>query len=332
VFQLIETGELALSDTLQSILQLKTPSGAAPVDSRFSSVTIQNLLEHKSGINTDAFSNGVAVVEAFTAAGHSASLPVTQEMTDSYIASLPLVNDPGSVQTYSNCGYYLLGRVVAHLRGKNAPIDAYQAYLFDPLGITRIRSAVDLVSAQPAGEARYQAATIDSSSPSDLQVAQSLMTPDQPLVASGYGDDELAIGQGGSGLSAATTDLARLIAILVDGNDNPALKRATLVGMLSDAAALAATPGMTRAGYGLDGAENLGGGKFYGQKGGLIINAASVLQFNGDWGFALCFGSPAQLPGVTPVWYPDYVPLMSIAKSTNWGTTDLFPDFGMPSL
>jgi CubicO group peptidase (beta-lactamase class C family) len=332
VFQLIEAGSLALTDTLQSILELKTPSGGAPVDARFGSITIKNLLEHTSGLNTDAFSNGVAVVQAFTAAGHAASLPVTQPMTDSYIASLPMVSDPGTVQAYSNCGYYLLGRVVARLRGTDAPIDAFQPYLFDPLGISRIRSAVDLVSAQLPDEARYQAATIDSSSPSDLQVAPSLMTPAQPLVAAGYGNDELAIGQGAGGLSAATTDLARLIAILIDRNDNPALKRATLVAMLSDAATLASTPGMTRAGYGLDGASNLGGGSFYGQKGGLIINAASVLQFDSDWGFALCFGSPAQLPGVTPVWYPDYVPVMNIAKSTSWGTRDLFPLFGMASL
>jgi CubicO group peptidase (beta-lactamase class C family) len=332
VFQLIEAGTLALSDTLQSILELKTPSGGPPVDARFGSITIKHLLEHTSGLNTDAFGNGVLVVQAFTAAGHAASLPVTQQMTDSYIASLPMVSDPGTAQAYSNCGYYLLGRVVARLRGTNAPIDAFQPHLFEPLGITRIRSAVDLVSVQAADEARYQAAEIDPSLPSDLQVASSLMTPGQPLVAAGYGNYELAIGQGEGGLSAATTDLARLIAILIDSHDNPAFKRATLVGMLSDAATLASTPGMTRAGYGLDGAANLGGGSFYGQKGGLIINAASVFQFNGDWGFAICFGSPAGTPGVPTVVYPDYPAVMNIAKSTSWGATDLFPHFGMASL
>ena len=331
VFQLIEKAKLALSDTLQSILNLETPSGGPPTDSRFDKITIQNLLEHKSGLNTAASSDGVAVVKAFKAAKHSAKLPVTQEMTDSYIASLPLVSDPGAVQAYSDCGYYLLGRVVAHLRGKNSPIDAYTTYLLAPLSITRIRSAVDLVSAQQPDEARYQAAAIDSSSPSDLQVGTSQQTPDRPLVASGYGDYELTIGQGGAGLSAATTDLARLIAILIDQKDNPALKGATITSMLSDAAALTAA-GNARAGYGLDAAINQGGGSFYGQKGGEIIDAAGVLQFNGQWGFALFFGSPAQLPGVVPSWYPDFDAMMSIAKTTTWSTTDLFPHFGMPSL
>jgi len=29
--------------------------------------------------------------------------------------------------------------------------------------------------------------------------------------------------------------------------------------------------------------------------------------------------------------YPDFPSMMSIAKNVNWGTTDLFPAYGMPS-
>jgi hypothetical protein len=58
-----------------------------------------------------------------------------------------------------------------------------------------------------------------------------------------------------------------------------------------------------------------------------------VFQFDDQWGFALCWGSPgysgSAYPG--PV-YADYPAVMNIAKSVNWGTTDLFPHFGMPSL
>ncbi len=335
VLQLIESGALDLSDTLQDILHLTTPAGGPPVDTRFASITIQNLLEHTSGLDPGSFADGAAVVSAFAAAGQAASLPVTQQMTDAYIASLLLVDDPGTVQVYSNCGYYLLGRVVAHMRAASAPIDAYEAYLLNPLGITRIRSAVDLVSAQPADEARYQAQAAPVAA--DLQVAQSLMTPSQPLVASGYGNDELAIGQGAGGLSAAVTDLARLIAILIDPADNPALKRTTIVNdmLVPGAAVLAAQEALgntdPRSGYGLDGIRNLGGGTFYGQKGGLISNAASILQFNGDWGFAAVFDCPAtRPPGV--VWYPDWDDVMNIAQGVNWGAADLFPLFGMSSL
>src|SRR5215470_1160027 len=220
VFQLIESGKLKLSDKLQSVLQLKTPAGGAPADARFGDITIQHLLEHKSGLNPDAFRNGPAVMQAFVQAGHPASLPVSEPMTDAYIASLGMVATPGSSQVYNNCGYYFLGRVVAHLRGKARPIDAYQASLFDPLGIHRIRRAASLISAQPADEARYQ--------DPNLPVGQSEMSPDQPLVPSEYGTEQLEIMEGGGGLTGALTDIARLVAILIDQNDNPALKRATI--------------------------------------------------------------------------------------------------------
>lgn len=80
-----------------------------------------------------------------------------------------------------------------------------------------------------------------------------MQTPDQPLVADGYGDAELAISEPAGGLSAAATDVAQLVAILLDTRDNPALKRGTLEQMLSQAAVFAAPYGRTRAGFGLDG-------------------------------------------------------------------------------
>jgi CubicO group peptidase (beta-lactamase class C family) len=203
IFQLIEAGKLKLSDKLQDLLQLKTPSGGSPSDSRFGDISIKHLLEHKSGLNPGAFNNGPAVMQAFLQAGHPASLPVTAAMTDSYIASLGLVSTPGSSQAYNNCGYYLLGRVVAHLRAKSRPIDAYQTALFDPLGIHRIRRAVSMVSAQPNDEARYQ--------DPNIPVGPSEMTPGQPLVPSEYGTEQLEIMEGSGGLTGATVDIARLI-------------------------------------------------------------------------------------------------------------------------
>ena len=323
IYQLIEAGLLKITDTLQGVLGLQTPTGASPSDARFSQITIQQLLNHTSGLNPGGADNALAIQQAFIAAGQPNVLPVSAPMTDSYIASLPLVSNPGATQVYNNCGYYLLGRVAGKLRNQALPIDAYQQYLFNPLSITRIRRGVSLVANQPSDEARYQNY--------DLPVYSSVMSQAQPLVPDVYGNVQLEINEGAGGLSAAPTDLARLIAILISQKDNPALTRATLASMLTAGAQMSAA-GNSRAGFGFDYVSSLGGGQFYAQKGGLLGSSSSVMQFNGDWGFTMLWGSgqPGELPNQP--WYPDFPPVMNIAKAANWGSADLFPQFGMPLL
>jgi CubicO group peptidase (beta-lactamase class C family) len=320
IFQFIESGQLALTDTMQSILKLQSPPGAPAMDRRFPLITIQQLLEHTSGLQTNAEDDGV---QAMAQIGQP--LPATMDQMDVYIASLPLQSDPGQTQAYSNCGYYLLGRVVAKLSGVDSPIAAYQSNLLGPLGITRIRSSVDLVQNQWPDEARYQQ--------TDLLVSQSQQTSDRPLVAAGYGDGQLAIGQPDGGTSAAAPDLARLAAVCLNPNDSPGLQRATLVDMLNRAAGLTAA-GYGRAGYGFDYVNTTQDPPFYAQKGGLLANAAGVFQFRGQWGFVLFFGCPAQydVQPPLPAWYPDFTDAMNVARSVNW-TQDLFTTaYGMAPL
>jgi CubicO group peptidase (beta-lactamase class C family) len=321
IFQLIQSGALKLGDKLQDILGLKTPAGGAPADPSFGQISVQHLLEHKSGINPDAFRNGLAVQQAFANAGQPVALPVTDAMTDSYIASLALQSGPGATQQYNNCGYYLLSRIVAKKRGMAKPIDAFQQFLFNPLQITRIRRAASLVSAQPADEARYQSPT--------LSLGASQVTPDQRLVPVEYGTEQVEVMEGGGGLSGAATDVARLIAAMIDMNDTPMMTRKTLTTMLSDGAALTSA-GLSRAGYGFDALAVQGGGNFYGQKGGSLPTSNNVLELNGQWGFALFWASPPTAADAT--WYPDYPSVMNIAKSALAGSADLFPQFGMSSL
>jgi hypothetical protein len=116
------------------------------------------------------------------------------------------------------------------------------------------------------------------------------MSNDQPLVPLEYGTDQVGLTEG-TGLSGAATDLARLVAAMIDQNDTPMMKRATLTTMLSDNAALSAT-GFGLAGYGFDGLAVQGGCNFYGQKGGSLLPSNDVLEFNGQWGFVMVWGSP----------------------------------------
>jgi CubicO group peptidase (beta-lactamase class C family) len=229
------------------------------------------------------------------------------------------VTAPGAAQTYNNCGYYLLGRVLQRKRNAANAADAMM-HLFDPLHITRIRNATTLVQNQPPSEARYQTAT--------LSVGRSQMSDAMPLVPDEYGTEQMAVLEGAGGLSGAATDIARLIAILLDPADNPAMKRSTVVDMMNHAVANGAVSGHTRAGYGWDGAASQPGEKFYAQKGGSLSTDHSVIQINGDWGFTMLWAGEAS---AATGWYPDYPDVMSIAKTVQW-STDLFPAFGMPSL
>jgi CubicO group peptidase (beta-lactamase class C family) len=328
VYQLIGEGKLALTDKLQNILQLKSPNGGAPKDARFKDVTVKHLLEHTSGINANAFRNEVAIRDAFKAAVPAGNwhLPVTAEMCDSYVASLDMgPMDPGKAMAYNNCGYYLLGRIVAKKRGKTRPIDAYQDSLFDPLSIHRIRRAPTLIATMPADEARYRA--------HDIPVYGSVMNDAQPLVPLGYGTEHFERQEGGGGLSAAATDLGRLIAILLSADDNPGMKRSTINTMMDNAVSTLQTwNGKTsdlRAGHGWDGAAAQGNHRYYGQKGGSLDTSGNVLEFNGDWGFAMCWGGKAT---AASGWYPDYPDVMNVAKAQLANAPDLFPQYGMPSL
>ena len=329
IFQLIQDNMLNLTDTLQSILNLTTPAGNPPPDPRFSTITIQHLLEHTSGIDPGACSAVENIIAAQIGAALPGTYPDTQKMVDEYVASLALLSTPGDAQAYSNTGYYLLSRLVAKLRGVGFPFDSYLRTICEPLMMQHTQVTKDLVWQVPGNEARYQAVGFDSSE-SDLPVVPSLMSADHPLVAAGYGDGSLEVTQGAGGISSAAVDAARLTAVFMSGKDSPILSWATLQSMLVRGAAVASNPG-NRAGYGLDYVYQYPDGTFYGQKGGLITNAASVLQFDGDWGFVALWAARAQELR-TPEWYPDFKAMMDVAKPLVIGNADLFPMFGMPPL
>lgn len=326
IYQLIGEGKLKLTDKLQDILQLKTVGGVA-LDPSFKTITVNHLLSHTSGLDANGFRDDINILNAHKAAvpGGNWHLPVTVTMRDSYIASLPMTMAPGAAMAYNNCAYYLLGRIVAKKRGKAAPSDAYQDFLFDPLFIHRIRRAPVLIATMPSDEARYRG--------HEIPVFQSVMSDDRPLVPLGYGTEDLERQEGAGGLSAAATDLARLIAILLSPDDNPAMKRVTIKTMMDNAVSNAqAWSGKTdgaRAGHGWDVAGALVDNRYYGQKGGALETSGNVLQIQGDWGFAMCWGGKATS---VPNWYPDFPEVMNIAKPVLAGAADLFPQFGMPPL
>jgi CubicO group peptidase (beta-lactamase class C family) len=321
--QLFDAGLLSLTDKIQDKLHLKTPSGQGPIDSRFGQIAVQQLLEHTSGLQPQMYASGHNVQAAFATAGKTINLPVTVDQTDAYIASLMLKTDPGPVE-YNNCGYYLLGQLVQKLRGTATPADAYDKFIFKPLGISRIRRAVSLVTAQPPGEARYQSST--------LALGTSDVTNDGRLVPLEYGTEQLEIFDGSGGLTGAVVDQARLIAALVTKNDTGMLPRKSVSRMLK-AGALRTSLGAARAGYGFDAVSSLSSptDSFMAQKGGSLATSNNVLSFSEPWGLIMAWASPPN--AADPSWYPYYPTVMNIARNTSWGSGDLFQSqYGLSSL
>jgi CubicO group peptidase (beta-lactamase class C family) len=337
IYQLIEEGSLKLSDKLQDILKLKTPGGDNPVPAKFKDITIKQLLEHTSGLNANGYRNEVNVRDAWKAAkpNESFHLPMSAVETDAYIASLAAVTNPDVEQVYNNCGYYLLGRVLGKKRNRAAPIGALKDFLFEPLSITRIRLARSRVEHQPADEARYRITTQGSKDTNDLRfnlgVGRSVMSDLQPMVPTGYGTEHYEKQEGSGGLSAAATDIGRLLAILMLQGDSPAMKRSTIDMMLNNAVAAQMKWG-GRAGHGFDGVKAKANNRFYGQKGGSLETSRNVLQFDGDWAFICNRSAGAEWTPDGEGIYPDFPSMMNIAKNVNWGSSDWFPHYGMPSL
>ena len=103
VARMLDAGKLRLSDTIGQTLgpYFRKPGNPKPVDARFTSITIEQLLTHRSGLARNAFGENDASIE------------------DSFrsITQSPLHADPGLSTDYSNSGYLVLGYIAQTLSG-----------------------------------------------------------------------------------------------------------------------------------------------------------------------------------------------------------------------
>jgi CubicO group peptidase (beta-lactamase class C family) len=300
-------------------LDLNAQGGGAPVDANLPKITVVPLLDHIAGIPT-----GVADTTVL-AAFPGAKLPITSDEMASWIAGQTLAAAPGTAAAwgYSNNGYILLGQIVAKLRGTSY-IGAVSQYLAAPLGLQHTRLVVGPLPAQPADEARYTALT--------MPIVQSVLDPTQPLVPWEYGSRNLEVTAPAAGISSAVVDMARILAAFsLTAADNPLLAPAEITAMMTAAATFTNTNGQVSGMrvHGWDSANIEPNGGWYAEKGGLIFDAQSCLHLStNDISMSVVWGH-------WPIggdWYPDFPEVINAAKAQNWGSADLFPTFGMPSL
>jgi CubicO group peptidase (beta-lactamase class C family) len=337
IYQLIEDGvkcadgsTFSLDTRLQTVLKLTSPGGGPPTDMRFKDITIRHLLEMTSGV-ADVWGQDIA------AAGGAGHLPASAHTLAQYSAGQMLTNQPGDTTQvrYNNTGYTMLGLVITSLRGAPDLISAVTPKLLHPLGITRVRSARSLVTAQQPGEAIYHprkwAGNVTNTT-TQLVSGHSLMTPDQPLVPYMYGYLNVENITGSGGISAAATDVARLIATFNVAGDSPILKAATRTTMLQNAAyATAHYKGPAAHGYhGFDSASEWDPAHhyYYALKGGELFTSENAYWFwMGGFSYVVCKN------GTTPKDSGTWVNTMrAAAEAHSWGNVNLFPAYGMSPL
>ncbi len=333
VWKLIERGDLTLTTTMQSVLNLTQLNGSAPKDSRFANVRVEHLLTSTSGIDQ----GGVWwAVQASEAAG--GTLPSSGTEVARHIAGQDMTGTPGDDHNtvYGNTDYFLLSLIVAKKMNATSFEAALKTLVLDPLGMDNTRGSRSLTGTQLADEARYHM-TVHNPEAGwklyHLECGASDRTDGRPLVPTHYGTFDIEMFDGCGGLSSAVIDVARLCAMFACRSGNPVLTADTIDDML--AAAVTASnnqDGPDAHGYhGFDSASNVSvanhqvkikkggwlpgmGTSFVGVTGGFFY----VLAKNGN--------TPA---GVDLNWYETIKP---IVEAHTWGAGDLFPSFGMPTL
>jgi CubicO group peptidase (beta-lactamase class C family) len=326
---------ITLDTRLQSVLNLKQPNGSPPKDSRFAAIRLRHLLESTSGLPQSLLYHSK---NAAAAAG--ASLPATQLQLARYGCGFDLSADPGSTMNvvYGNFDYFLLSQVIAKLANTSSFEQALQQLVGTPLGLTRTRGSRSLVGAQAADEARHHLRVYSTEgwALTPLQVGASVRNSDERTVAAQYGALDYEMFDGCGGVSSAVVDVARLGAMLSARQGNPVLTAASIDAHFTNAANatsnLSSPPGGSAHGYhGWDWAkiDDMAAPTYRCSKGGWLPGLSSGIRITtgGLTYVILRNGDPRK--GVATKWLE---PIQPICEAHDWGTSDLFPQFGMPSL
>ncbi|MFO1053281.1 MAG: serine hydrolase [Planctomycetota bacterium] len=277
----------------------------------FGQITVQMLLRHRSGLQNDASSWGIANLlnpgNPTLPVGFSANAPTA--------ALLPLIYTPNSDHVYSNLGYYVLGNVVERAAGKS-----YERFLREdlaaPLSISRMWVSGSLKAQMRAGEAEPRNRYLDIT-PSEI------FTDRRPsaIQFGGGGDENLARRAAAGGVLTSAVDFVRLFSGAYDlVCDGGIFTQASLDRMLS-----APDPQGGANNGGFDSREVRPNGVIAYGKDGLLWGSSTQFIYRTDGvAIAVFDGYQSSLASRNS--------LNDIADAvTSWPTHDLFPSYGLPA-
>lgn len=319
--QIEEADDLELTDTMQTFLNVEPPGGGAPADSRWTNVTVDQLLTHAGGWDReqeggfDPMFNDVTTMDAFTD-----DLPATTAHIASYMAGQPLDFTPGTTSVYSNFGYSLLGRIIEQRNPGLTYTDAVQASLFTPLGVTRPDLGRSLISQKAPGEVRYHPAT--------PWLARSVVSADRPWVTGPHGGWNHENLDSHGGWIAAAPDLAKVLAAFDLGASNPLMDDTTATKMWTGP--LGGFPNTLRGWFRTTLPDGSGANvDAYVHNG--WVSGASCLMLRRSDGLSFVVLLNGDIPGALQAGSHGAA-LNAIANDVgSWPRADLFPAVGIPS-
>jgi CubicO group peptidase (beta-lactamase class C family) len=115
-----------------------------PADTRFSKITVQQLIDHTSGLNQTLTEPAAHDMRRVALDMSNGAHPATTAEVATWIARRRLAREPGASYEYSNQGYQLLGRVIELASGRE-----YMAYLRSAI-LTPENLDVDFWATNPA--------------------------------------------------------------------------------------------------------------------------------------------------------------------------------------
>jgi N-acyl-D-amino-acid deacylase len=210
VDKLVELGKLRYETRVFEVLSRLTPLTGSFRDPRLNAITVEHLINHKSGWADDIGGNRFSDVRT-AATQLREPLPGTFAGLIRYEMARPLDYTPGAESHYCNFCYGVLAEVVQTAARKD-----YERFVIDellrPIGVTRVRVGSHRVEGRFPGEVAYYDAPKAERIPS--------MYADTPgLVPAQYGGFTMDWGTG-SGAGAwigSTVDMLRLVASVTLG-------------------------------------------------------------------------------------------------------------------
>ncbi|RDC64837.1 serine hydrolase domain-containing protein [Adhaeribacter pallidiroseus] len=144
ILKLVQAGQLKLTDKVFGTNAiLGQEYGAVPVHSNVAAITVQNLIEHKSGW-TNQPNDPIVAHPDYT----------HKQLITEVVQNRPLTYAPGTEFYYSNFGYCVLGRIIEKISGKSYAAFV-QTEVLQPMGIIDMQIAGNSPQQSALNEVTY---------------------------------------------------------------------------------------------------------------------------------------------------------------------------------